>query len=56
MLFRGIEANDLDAWNIARSRADADVSHWVKTVGVDVGKASDTTLYRVLEWGGMEIR
>lgn len=56
MLFRGIEANDLDAWNIARSRADADVSHWVNTVGVDVGKASDTTLYRVLEWGGMEIR
>ncbi|KAI0088380.1 hypothetical protein BDY19DRAFT_950615 [Irpex rosettiformis] len=55
MLFRGIEENDLADWEGARARAAADVSFWVEIIGVSVEKASDASLYRVLEWGGMEI-
>ena len=56
MLFSGVEDANLDEWANAKARADEDVSFWTKVVGVDVEKASDATLYRVLEWGGMEIR
>ncbi|KAI0088381.1 hypothetical protein BDY19DRAFT_994282 [Irpex rosettiformis] len=56
MLFRGIEENNLVDWEDAHARATADVSFWTEVVGVSVDKASDVGLYRVLEWGGMEIR
>ena len=56
MLFRGVAEKDLAQWAPARNRAEEDVSFWTKVVGVGVAKASDAGLYRVLEWGGMEIR
>ncbi|KAJ7177138.1 hypothetical protein C8R46DRAFT_1246546 [Mycena filopes] len=53
MLFRGITDDALDGW----SEADAlhDGERWRQVVGVDVARAADATLFRVLEWGGMEV-
>ena len=56
MLFRGIEEDQLSEWDEARLRAEHNVSFWAKVVGVDVERASNPGLYRILEWGGMEIR
>jgi hypothetical protein len=28
---------------------------WVDVVGVDPARAGDATLFRVLEWGGMDV-
>jgi hypothetical protein len=55
MLFRGVEDDKLSEWEEARARTAKDVSFWTAIVGIDVEKASNTGLYRVLEWGGMEV-
>ncbi|KAG1888813.1 hypothetical protein F4604DRAFT_1950600 [Suillus subluteus] len=34
---------------------EKDVAWWVDVVGVDPARAGDATLFRVLEWGGMEV-
>ncbi|KAJ7138842.1 hypothetical protein C8R46DRAFT_1200928 [Mycena filopes] len=53
MLFKGITDDVLDGW----SEADAvnDGERWRQVVGVDVERTADATLFRVLEWGGMEV-
>ncbi|KAG9096412.1 hypothetical protein FRC07_010938, partial [Ceratobasidium sp. 392] len=53
MLFRGIEEYELDAWSNAGLKGP-DV--WRDVVGVDVQKATDSHLFRVLEWGGMGVK
>lgn len=55
MLFRGIPEDKLDKWTEATARANEDASFWVKTVRVDTARALDSSLYRILEWGGMEV-
>ncbi|KAH9033623.1 hypothetical protein EDB85DRAFT_1099774 [Lactarius pseudohatsudake] len=57
MLFRGVVASDLALWEPARARAaEADgATFWADVVGVDAARAADSGLFRVLEWGGMEI-
>ncbi|KAI0060420.1 hypothetical protein BV25DRAFT_1807319 [Artomyces pyxidatus] len=55
MLFRGVEAAALEGWEAARLRADGDCAMWKDVVGVDTARAMDTALFRVLEWGGMEV-
>ncbi|KAG2335785.1 hypothetical protein BDR05DRAFT_1001911 [Suillus weaverae] len=35
---------------------EKDVAWWADVVGVDLARASDMALFRVLEWGGMEVR
>ena len=52
MLFRGIMEDDVGQWKDARARV-ADVN-WANVVGVRE-EARDTGLFRVLEWGGMEV-
>ncbi|KAH8986741.1 hypothetical protein EDB92DRAFT_1878657 [Lactarius akahatsu] len=58
MLFRGVAASDLALWEPARARAaEADgATFWADAVGVDAARAADSGLFRVLEWGGMEVR
>ncbi|KAG8741065.1 hypothetical protein FRC10_003405 [Ceratobasidium sp. 414] len=53
MLFRGIKESQLDVW--AEARAE-NPSVWCDVVGVDAGGARDAALFRVLEWGGMEVK
>ncbi|KAI9457658.1 hypothetical protein F5148DRAFT_341931 [Russula earlei] len=57
MLFRGVAAGDLGLWRQAAVRAAAEdgATFWAQVVGVDAVRASDGGLFRVLEWGGMEV-
>ncbi|CAE6458892.1 unnamed protein product [Rhizoctonia solani] len=52
MLFMGVQESDLGSWKSARIPAQ----EWSRVIGVDTEKAKDVTLFRVLEWGGMEIQ
>ena len=55
MIFRGVRADKLSEWTSAIERASMDVASWRDVVGVNVDAAHDTSLFRVLEWGGMEV-
>ena len=57
MLFRGIRSDNLGFWAPAAAHATAGdgTTFWTKVVGVDAMRVSDHTLFRVLEWGGMEV-
>ena len=57
MLFRGVRSDDVGLWAQAAARATEEdgATFWAKVVGVDAVRASDHTLFRVLEWGGMEV-
>ncbi|KAI9442945.1 hypothetical protein H4582DRAFT_1921437 [Lactarius indigo] len=57
MLFCGVAAGDLGLWEPARARAvEVDgATFWADVVGVDAARAIDSRLFRVLEWGGMEV-
>lgn len=55
MLFKGIQDDELAYWGDAFKRASQDVQFWLSIVGVDVERANDSSLFRVLEWGGMEV-
>jgi hypothetical protein len=50
LLFGGADSAD-DAWVAARSRAEV---NWKNTIGVS-DDVLDTSKFRVLEWGGMEV-
>jgi hypothetical protein len=56
MIFTGVGEDDLDKWEEAQLRAGQDARLWRDVVGVDVEKAGDRSLFRVLEWGGMEVK
>ncbi|KAJ1302337.1 hypothetical protein OPQ81_001152 [Rhizoctonia solani] len=55
MLFMGIEENEVGLWEDALAMAREDVVMWRDIVGVDFAKVHDKSLFRVLEWGGMEV-
>ncbi|KAG1896011.1 uncharacterized protein F5891DRAFT_959245 [Suillus fuscotomentosus] len=55
MLFKGICKEHLANWPNAQMQAGNDVVWWVDVVGVDPTRAGDVTLFRVLEWGGVEV-
>ena len=60
MLFRGVAVDDLGLWEAASARAASGSSDgtafWANVVGVNAARAADSDLFRVLEWGGMEVR
>ncbi|KAG8782452.1 hypothetical protein FRC12_020810 [Ceratobasidium sp. 428] len=56
MVFKGVEEVSLEAWAPAQGKATEHPSMWCDIVGVNVEKAQDKSLFRVLEWGGMEIK
>ncbi|GAA6019750.1 hypothetical protein JCM10207_009252 [Rhodosporidiobolus poonsookiae] len=49
LLFKGVEAGEADGW---RKAEEVD---WAEEVDVELDKATGTGLFRVLEWGGMEV-
>lgn len=55
MVFRGIEEGEMSQWESAVQRVAEDVTFWKDVVGIDASAAQDTSLFRVLEWGGMEV-
>jgi hypothetical protein len=54
MIFQGVEESELGLWSGAQAKA-VDDDHWVDVVGVDVARTRDEKLFRVIEWGGMEV-
>jgi hypothetical protein len=59
MLFRGVPTGDLGFWEQAATRAttaDGGAAFWTRVVGIDPVRASDRDSFRVLEWGGLEIK
>ncbi|RXW15280.1 hypothetical protein EST38_g10574 [Candolleomyces aberdarensis] len=56
MLFRGVDRDDLEIWAEASERTKDAVEFWKDVVGIDVDKLQDASLFRVVEWGGMEAR
>ena len=56
MLYKGVTEDCLHSqWPNAIARSTEDVSLWKDVVGVNTERALDPQLYRVLEWGGMEV-
>jgi ubiquitin C len=56
MLFRGVDGNDLGLWGEARARTNSPVELWKTVVGIEADGLQDASLFRVIEWGGMEVR
>lgn len=56
MLFQGVDDCDAEHWLEATQRASQPVEKWQNIVGLDPSRVGDASLYRVIEWGGMEIR
>ena len=59
MLFKGVE--NPGQWPNAIARVSSSLSGWASIVGegnsdADIDKLSDERLFRVLEWGGMEVK
>jgi len=55
MLFQGVRDIQDPLWSPAAVLAKADPSFWKGVVGIDESKQMDSSLFRVLEWGGMEV-
>lgn len=55
MLFKGVQEERLGECTGAQSKASEDVAWWRDVVGMNFDRARDESLYRVLEWGGMEV-
>ena len=55
MLFRGVKEADLAEWEGAQAKAAEPAEMWREVVGVNLGETLDESLFRVIEWGGMEV-
>ena len=57
MLFKGVKEEEVDTWAEASNRVEEGVGMWVDVVGVRdaVRRMGDPSIFRVLEWGGMEV-
>jgi ubiquitin C len=56
MLFRGVDEGDLALWVEASERKNDPVDFWRDVVGVEVDRLQDASVFRMLEWRGMEVR
>ncbi|KAJ6549872.1 hypothetical protein B0H19DRAFT_1264764 [Mycena capillaripes] len=54
MLFKGVDDGALGEWKEAKPTA-GDAERWRRVVGGDFHRALNAALFRVLEWGGMEV-
>jgi hypothetical protein len=57
VLFRGVHPDDVMLWVPVAARATVEdgTTFWSNVIGVAAPCASDRMLFRVLEWGGMEV-
>jgi hypothetical protein len=53
VVFKGVPSSEEHHWEKALPADDP--KYWTGVVGVDVDKASNSDMFRVLEWGGMEV-
>ncbi|KAL1734521.1 hypothetical protein EV714DRAFT_268658 [Schizophyllum commune] len=55
MLFRGVKEAKLGEWEGAQAKAAEPTGMWREVVGVNLRDTLDESLFRVIEWGGMEV-
>lgn len=56
MIYKGLQAVHVPAWSEAQARVAEDVERWRSIVGLpEDDLLQDKSLFRVLEWGGMEV-
>jgi hypothetical protein len=56
MLFKGLKEDEVQqCWGAAVGAAQGDVNFWRSVVGVDDRSLTDGSLFRVVEWGGVEV-
>lgn len=55
MLFQGVKHEKRTEWVEAEERAELPISFWAPIVGIDEERQKNEGLFRVLEWGGMEV-
>ena len=55
MLFRGVKEAELGEWEGAQAKAAEPAEMWREIVGVNLGETLNESLFRVIEWGGMEV-
>ncbi|KAL1663919.1 hypothetical protein GGF50DRAFT_89030 [Schizophyllum commune] len=55
MLFCGVKKAELGEWEGAQAKAADSIDMWREIVGVNLGETLDESLFRVIEWGGMEV-
>ncbi|KAK0454157.1 uncharacterized protein EV420DRAFT_1645011 [Desarmillaria tabescens] len=55
MLFKRVCEDEFDEWDEAHLRISDGVAFWRGIVGVNEVKMGDEGLFKVLEWGGMEV-
>jgi Ubiquitin family len=56
MLFQGVDDVDLVDWKGAAMRLEEPAERWADVVVIDKAQVLDQGLFRVIEWGGMEVR
>ncbi|KAF9563453.1 hypothetical protein CPC08DRAFT_323610 [Agrocybe pediades] len=55
MVFQGVSDEEVPQWTKATAKVEEDVSFWEDVVGIDRKRTTDASLFRVVEWGGMEV-
>ncbi|KAL1754049.1 hypothetical protein FB107DRAFT_263797, partial [Schizophyllum commune] len=55
MLFCGVKETELGEWEGAQAKAADSIDMWREVVGVNLEETLDESLFRVIEWGGMEV-
>ncbi|KAF4609941.1 hypothetical protein D9613_010306 [Agrocybe pediades] len=55
MVFQGVSDEEVSRWTKATAKVEEDVSFWEDVVGIDRKRTMDASLFRVVEWGGMEV-
>ena len=55
MLFKSVDEGLLSDWPQARDRAHRSADFWKNVVGINCERSMEVSLFRVLEWGGMEV-
>ncbi|TFK19910.1 ubiquitin-domain-containing protein [Coprinopsis marcescibilis] len=56
MLFQGVKESELGLWTNATTWLQDSVKLWKDVVDLDVERMQDPGLFRVIEWGGMEVK
>jgi hypothetical protein len=57
VLFRGVHPDNVILWApvAARAAVEDGMTFWSSVIGIDAPCASNCMLFRVFEWGGMEV-
>ena len=56
LVFKGISSDEVTSWPRAQARVKEPVARWRRIIGLpEADQLQDRSLFRILEWNGMEI-